>query len=656
MRSLFLVLAVFLGVLPGLVAGEVKLRVLQTADIHMYLSDFDFFRNEVNANHGLVRTASLIKAVRSESENVILVDNGDLIQGNPMGDFEVERFHKNKKIVSHPLTRVMSHLKYDVGNIGNHEFNFGLPYLRKLVDTFPFPYVCANVFKTEDDETLFEPFVVLEREVVADDGSRHELKIGVIGVVPPQIMNWDKMYLRDRVHVIDMRDAVRRYLPQAKAQGADLIVVVAHAGIVSKEADSMEENAVVGITKIEGVNAVLAGHAHRVFPSAHYAHIPGADIGRGTINGVPVVMPGFWGSHLGIIDFTLERKDKRWHIKEIFVENRAVSRREGSKVIPLVEADPEIVEILKQDVQATRDWLKQPIGKLDQPLQSFFALVADSPVVQVVQDAQRWYVESMIRGTELEGYPLLSAAAPFKVGHPDYNAYVNIPAGDMSLRDTAEIYIYPNTLKVMKLNGAQIKDWLERAAGLFAQVKPNTEEPQLALSRFPAYNFDMIDGITYQIDITQPSRYDREGVLINPEASRIENLRWRSVPVRDHQEFLIATNSYRAYGGGNFPHAVAENVVMDAPDSVRDVLVRYIRAHADGLRVVPDHNWALKPIQEVKLIYYGSPSEAALEASKKLGHVKAGDTRNDRGYQEYQLSWQKWVEFPKKRSEGSHVP
>lgn len=629
-------------------ATEIQLRVLQTADIHMFLSDYDFFRGEANATQGLVRTASLIKVAKAEVKNAILVDNGDLIQGNPLGDYRVDRFQTDGDLQQHPLTKVMTHLNYDVGNIGNHEFNYGLPYLEALVGTLPFPYVCANVFRLKDNTPLFTPFVVLERKLEATNGSMHDLKIGVIGVVPPQIMNWDKAKLEHEVRVIDIRDAVREQMPLVKAAGADLVIVVAHSGIEKTEAETLEENAVVGITKIAGVNAVLAGHHHAVFPGPKYAHIPGADLEKGTINGVPVVMPGFWGSHLGLVDFHLKQHDDAWEVVDFKVENRAISKREGAVVTALVEADAEIAALLEKDVKDTREWLKKPVGKIASPVESFFSLVADSSAVQLVQDAQSWYVKEMIKGTELEYYPVLSAAAPFRVGYPDKDAYVDIAPGDFSLRDSAEIYLYPNTIVVLKFTSAQIKEYLERAATMFVQIDLENKAPQSVInSEYAFYNFDMIDGITYQIDVSQPARYDVAGLVVNPEANRIENLRWRNVPLREGQEFLVVTNSYRAYGGGNFPGASVEHVVMEAPDLVRDVIVRYIRSQEHGVSAKPDHNWALKPQQEVKLIYESSPSASALKAAGRLGHVTPLEEKNAEGYLKYQLTWQKWIELPK---------
>lgn len=628
-------------------ASEVKLRIMQTADLHMYLSDYDFFEDTQKSSFGLVRTASLIKQARREVPNTILIDNGDLIQGNPMGDYQFDAYQTSGKLQVHPLTQIMTHLAYDVGNIGNHEFNFGLAYLQDLVASLPFPYVCANVYKLEDDQPLFKPFVMLEPQVVDADGSKHSLKVAVIGVVPPQIMNWDKNHLHDKVRVTDMRDAVKLYLPQVKQAGADLVIVVAHAGIEPSEQEQMEENAVVGITKIEGVNAVFAGHHHRVFPGPDYAHIPNADLERGTINGIPVVMPGFWGSHLGLIDFHLKQDGDAWQVEKFEVVNRPISERDGATVKALVEADAEVAALLTDSLQKTRTWLDEPIGTLRNPVQSYFSLVADSGVIQIVQDAQRWYVEDLVRGTELAYFPILSAAAPFRAGYPDSKAYIDIPAGKVSLKEMAEIYIYPNTLKVLKLTGAEVREWLERAAAMYAQVTPKTEAPQALINKaFAHYNFDMIDGVTFQIDASQPARYDAEGNLVNPDHHRIENLKWRKVSVYDDQEFLVVTNSYRAYGGGNFPGAKAENVVIDAPDSVRDVLRRYVRAHKDGIRVEVDHNWGLKPLQEVKLVFEGSPSEAALKASKQLGQVTPAEGKTDEGFQRYHLSWMKWVVFP----------
>jgi len=271
-------------------------------------------------------------------------------------------------------------------------------------------------------------------------------------------------------------------------------------------------------------------------------------------------------------------------------------------------------------------------------INSFFAVVQDDPSVQIVNDAQIWYVEQQVVGTELEGLPILSAGAPFKTGFGNPANYTDIAAGPISLGSVADLYLYPNTLKVVRLTGAQIRLWLERAAGIFNQIDPNsTAEQALINTSFPSYNFDVIDGLTYQIDVTQPSRYDSSGGLANAEAARIVDLRYNGEPIVETQEFLVVTNNYRAAGGGNFPGLDGSTIVIDAPDENRQIIARYI---LDQVTINPsaDGNWSIAPINaEVLATFATSPSARAADYATNYSRLVNLNRLNDNGYAEYRL-------------------
>ncbi len=587
-------------------AQTLKLRLLQTTDLHMNLVNHDYYQDKPTDEYGLAKTATLIKAARGEARNVLLFDNGDLLQGSPLGDL-VARARPAAEGQPHPAHRVMRALGYDAANIGNHDFNFGLPFLQRAIANAGFPYVNANIVLDTgggqagaDPKNAFAPFVILERRFTDEAGATHTLKVGVIGFVPPQVMQWDRQHLLGRVVARDIAETARVFVPRLKAAGADVVVAIAHSGFERGETVSFAENAVARLAEVPGVDAILFGHSHGEFPGRFFNAHPKVDLARGTINGVPAVMPGFWGSHLGVVDLVLEKADAGWKVSEARGELRAVWDRAARK--PLVAADPAVAALVAEEHAATAAHMRAQIAEAATPIHSYFAQVADDPSVQLVSLAQVAYAKKALAGTPHAGLPVLSAAAPFKTGgRQGHGYYTDIPAGPIALRHVADLYIYPNTLKVLKLTGAQVREWLEMSAGQFNRIDPaGPAEQNLVNASFPSFNFDTLDGVTYGIDVTQPARYDPRGKLVAPEARRIVDLRFEGRPIDEAASFAVVTNNYRANGGGNFPALDGSQVILDAPDENREALVMYLR---ETRRVEPaaDGNWRIRPVPGVKL-------------------------------------------------------
>ena len=580
-------------------AANVDLRLLETTDLHSNMMDFDYYKDSPTEKFGLVRTASLIHAARQEVKNSVLVDNGDIIQGSPLGDYMAAKGLQQGEV--HPVYKAMNTLDYSVGNLGNHEFNYGLPYLRKALAGARFPYVNANIIDLQTNRPMFTPWLIKTVEVTDRDGKPQRLKIGFIGFAPPQIMVWDKANLQGKVRVEDITETARRYVPQMRAQGADLVVAIPHSGLSSEPYHAMAENSVYYLSQVEGIDAILFGHAHAVFPSKEFATIKGADIEKGTLNGVAAVMPGMWGDHLGVVDLVLSNDSGRWQVSDRKAAARPIYDAAQKK--SLAAEDPALVKVLADDHRATREFVAKPIGKSADVMYSYLSLVQDDPTVQIVNNAQRAYVEHFIQGDpDLGHLPVLSAAAPFKAGgrKNDPASYTEVEKGELTFRNAADLYLYPNTLVVMKVSGEQVKEWLECAAGQFNQIDPQRRDPQSLINwDFRTYNFDVIDGVNYQIDVTQPARYDGECQLIHPDAARIKNLSWQGKPVDPHATFLVATNNYRAYGG-KFAGTGDRFIAFASPDENRAVVAAYISAETKKqgeVRPQADNNWRLAPIE-----------------------------------------------------------
>ncbi|HIF9194195.1 TPA: bifunctional 2',3'-cyclic-nucleotide 2'-phosphodiesterase/3'-nucleotidase [Photobacterium damselae] len=638
------VLGGLLAIAGPATAETIKLRILETTDIHTNVMDYDYYKDKPTEKTGLVRTATLVEKARDEVPNAILVDNGDLLQGSPMGDYMAAKGIKKGEV--HPVYKVMNQLDYEVGNIGNHEFNYGLDFLKTSLEGATFPYVNANVYDLKTGKNLFTPYLIKTHTFTDTDGKAHQIKVGYIGFVPPQIMVWDKKNLEGKVEAKDIKQTAEKFIPQMKAEGADIIIAIPHSGVSADPYKVMAENSVYYLTQVKGIDAIAFGHSHAVFPGKDFAKLPGADIKKGTINGIPAVMPGRWGDHVGVMDLVLDKQGDSWKVIDAQTEARPIFDMAKNK--PIVDADPKLVAAVKVDHNATRDFVNQPLGKASDEMYSFLALVQDDPTVQIVNLAQKDYVERFIQGDpDLADIPVLSAAAPFKAGGRgnDPTNFTEVEQGELTFRNAADLYLYPNTLVALKVSGQDVKEWLECSAGQFNQIDPNKTEPQGLINweGFRTYNFDVIDGVTYNIDLTQPARYDGECKLINPDSHRIKDLEFNGKAVDPKQAFIIATNNYRAYSG-KFAGTGEKHIAFAAPDENRTVLAEYIsRVSKEKGQVVPsaDNNWHFTPIKNEKpvtITFETSPTEKAAEFIKEKGQYPMKQVGTDKvGFAVYNL-------------------
>ena len=603
MKKRLLVLLAALALLHPAWAQQLKLRLLETTDLHMVLMDYDYDQDKPSGEYGLARTATLIKAARAEVKNSLLFDNGDLLQGGPMGEY-VARVKPLQPGQVHPAFKVMNSLGYDAANIGNHEFNYGLPFLKQSLTGAAFPYVNANLYLEDgdgnpaNDKNAYTPYVILERNFTDENGAAHPLKVGVIGFVPPQVMVWDRERLTGQIAAHDIIQTAQQFLPEMKARGADVIVAIAHSGFEFGESVFFAENAVARLAEQAGVDAILFGHSHGEFPGRYFSNHSKADLQRGTINGIPAVMPGFWGSHLGVVDLVLQKTAGAWKVSSGKGEIRPIWDRATRK--PLVEADPRVAELVADEHAGTLAFMRAPLGESRSPIHTYFSLVGDDPSVQLIAQAQLAYAKRALAGTPQATLPLLSAAAPFKTG-PRGGGYVDIPAGTLSLRNAAEIYVYPNALQAVEVTGAQVREWLEMSALVYNRIDPQgPPEQNLINTAVPGYFLDTLDGVTYRIDVTQPARYQRGGKLANPGAHRVVDLRYQGQPIDEKARFVVVTNSHRASGGDAFPGLDGNNIVLRAPDENREALVQFIKT-ARVVNPAADDNWRLEAVPGVKL-------------------------------------------------------
>ncbi|QAA00088.1 bifunctional 2',3'-cyclic-nucleotide 2'-phosphodiesterase/3'-nucleotidase [Pseudoalteromonas sp. R3] len=636
---------------PKIAEGTLlELRIMETTDLHANLMNFNYFSNKEDNKVGLVKTATLIRQAREAATNSVLVDNGDLIQGSPLGDY-MAKIKGLKDGEVHPIYGAMNTLDYDVANIGNHEFNFGLEFLDEAIDDAKFPYISANVFKDDgdddpsNDEPLFTPYIIKDKQVVDKNGDTQTLKIGYIGFVPPQIMQWDKANLEGQVIAKDIVEMAKHYVPKMKEAGADIIVAIPHSGLETAEKKPLAENASYYLSKVDGIDAIMFGHAHANFPGPRYAGLEehGVDNEKGTINGVAAVMPGFWGNNLGIIDMTLEYSAEGWQVKDAQSTLDPISITNPDRTVTsLAINDAQVENAAMAAHDETKTWVNEPFAKISDEVNSYFALVNDDPSIQIVTDAQLWYTQAIVKGTELDELPVLSAGAPFRAGRGGADDFTAVDKGDIAYRNVADLYIYPNVLKVLKLNGAEVKQWLEMSAGQFNQITPNTDTVQVLVNPdFPSYNFDVLDGVSYQIDVTEPARYDTKGNKVS-DGNRIKALTYQGEPVTDEQVFLVATNNYRASGGGNFPGISGEKIAVDSPNENRQVVADYISLQSNktpetGMDPSADGNWSFAPVAGANVVFYSSPSDKATAFSARFAHITPLNQTTENGFAIYQI-------------------
>ncbi|MDE1158881.1 MAG: bifunctional 2',3'-cyclic-nucleotide 2'-phosphodiesterase/3'-nucleotidase [Neorhizobium sp.] len=623
--------------------NQAHLRIMETTDIHVNVFPYDYYADKPNDTLGLARTASIIDQIRAEAGNSMLIDNGDVLQGNPMGDYiAYERGMKEGD--THPVIRAMNTLGYEVGTLGNHEFNYGLDFMFKALAGSNYPWVCANLTKGElasdpkKDQLFFKPYVIIDKKIKDGSGTESTVRIGFIGFVPPQIMIWDSKNLEGKAQTRDIVQAAKAWVPAMKEEGADIVIALSHSGIDGSAQTERMENASLYLASVEGIDAIFTGHQHLVFPGPKdFVGITGADNVKGTLMGKPAVMAGFWGSHMGLIDLLLEKDGKNWKIVDFTSEARPIYHRDDAKkIVADVKDKPEVIAAAKEEHEATLAYVRRPVGKTSAPLYSYFALVADDPSVQIVSNAQTWYIKDMLKEGQYKDLPVLSAAAPFKAGGrggADY--YTDVPAGSIAIKNVADLYLYPNTVQAVLINGAQVKNWLEMSAGMFNQVKEGAKDASLLNNDFPSYNYDVIDGVTYQIDLSQPTRFDKNGKLANPDSHRIVELKFDGKPIDPEQKFVVVTNNYRAGGGGSFPDIAADKVIFVGPDTNRDVIVRYIVSQGT-INPSADGNWSFKALPGTSAVFETGPKGRPFASQIKGAKIEdAGDGEN--GFAKYRL-------------------
>ena len=609
-------------------SGSSSLRIMATTDLHVHLAPWDYYRDRRNVGYGLAQTANLIRIARAQVDCSLLFDNGDFLQGNPLGDL-VASASSAEEAGRHPMIAAMNALHYDAATLGNHEFSHGLEFLRAAMAGAGFPIVSANLALSLGsdplkDHTFVPATALLTRTLVDDQGRKLCLTIGVIGLAPPQTVVWERQSLGDALFARDIVEAAAAHVPALRAAGADIVVALSHSGIGDSVASLGMENATAALATLPGIDVLIAGHTHQTFPSPDFPASFGIDPEKGLLWGKPAVMPGFHGSHLGVIDLILQRQGGAWRVVGSHSELRPIARRnDKGKLLAVTRSAPRVLSIAAGAHRATRTWAMAAIGHSDRALHGYFAMVAPAATVRIVAQAQANHVKAALCGTAWADLPIVSAAAPFHAGgRGGPENYTFIEAGPLTMRHAFDLYPHPNKIAAITVNGEELRLWLERSFSQFFQIAPGAKDADLIDPDFPSFNFDTIEGLSWTVDLTEPRHFDSHGAVSAPGARRIRDLNYLGAPVDPNRRFVLATNSHRAGGSGHFPGALPDRIVLSGPDDSRAALVALV---AQNIPLPPPGppNWHFRPIPGTSVVFDTAPAARGFEAELAFARAEA---------------------------------
>ena len=546
-----------LGV-AGAALGEpnrTHLVVLATSDLHGHIYPIDYFTNKADEG-GLAQVHTYVEQVRSENPHVLLVDNGDVLEG---GNSVLPYHYTFDADAPNPMIKVMSLIGYDSMTLGNHEFNYGLKTLGKAIDEARFPVVSANIVR-ENGSSFIQPYTI------KDFG---DFKVGVLGITTPKVPTWEKPENIEGLVFTNPVETALRHVPEMRALGADVVLIVGHTGWERKPKDSgklaawgspdnwvdtgqLEENWALRLANnVPGVDVIVAGHDHIAVPMV-------SKMGDILLTDVIITQPGQWGDYVSRIDIELERgAEGRWQVAA-----------KSSMVVPMAGVQPssEVIEAAKYYHDQTVDFFKRPVAQAtgDMP-GGFQARFYDNGLVEMINKAQLWATGADI-----------SIAALF-------TDTSKISKGPITVQDVYGLYVYPNTLYTIKINGQQLREAIEASANYFHTYTDQTSLADLVNTSMRGYNYDIYQGVEYAIDISKPI------------GQRIVELKFKGEDVRPDQEFVVALNNYRAGGGGGYTMFRNAELLSESTTEVREIMVDYLRSVGQFGPESVDNNWRILP-------------------------------------------------------------
>ena len=493
-----------------------ELLVAATTDVHGRLRAWDYYENAADPARGLARAATILDSLRGANPGqVVLVDAGDLLQGNPM-TYVAAKVAPERP---HPVAAAMNAMGYDAATIGNHEFNYGLPLLEKAITEARFPFLAANAYRP-DGSRAFKAWHMVER-----GGAR----VAIVGATTPGSMVWDRDNLRGRLEVRDIVPDVRAAVAEARAAGADVVVTVLHSGLDGPSSyDTVttglpSENVSARVAReVPGIDVLVVGHSHR-------------EVADTTIGGVLVMQPKNWATSVSVAHLALERQDGGWR----------VVRKRGELIQARGHAEqPSVVAVVADMHDRTVAYVTAPIGTTPVQWRSDSSRLKDTPIVDLTLDVMR-------RTAKAD----LAATAAFSTD-------AVLGPGQVTVAQVAALYPYENTLRAVRVSGRQLRDYLEYSSRYYRQTPDGRPDPDPAI---PGYNFDIVAGADYVLDLSKPV------------GARVITLTRNGRPIADTDTFTLALNNYRQTGGGGYAMLAGAPVVYESTDGIREMLIDEVR-------------------------------------------------------------------------------
>ncbi|MFF4155462.1 bifunctional metallophosphatase/5'-nucleotidase [Streptomyces sp. NPDC001678] len=536
-------------------AKRYALTVMGTTDLHGNVFNWDYFTDaefddKAHNDVGLAKISTLVRQVRAEKgrRNTLLIDAGDTIQGTQLSYY----YAKVDPITGaggpvHPMARAMNAIGYDAAAVGNHEFNYGIPTLRKFEEQCDFPLLAANALDAKSLRPAFRPYVI--KRVCTPHG--RDVKVAILGLTNPGIAIWDKANVQGKMVFPGLEEQAAKWVPKLRSMGADVVIVAAHSGSsgTSSYGDQLpyvENAAALVAERVPGIDAILVGHAHTEIPEYR---VTNKESGKQVVLSEPLK----WGQRLTLFDFGLVWERGRWQVESV-----------SAKVLNsnTVAEDRRITGLLGKEHRKVVTYVNQVIGTSSAAMSAAEAAYKDTPIIDFINYVQAETVKAALSGTAHASLPVLSQASCF-------SRTASVPSGKVTIREVAGLYPFENTLEARLLTGAQLRAYLEFSARYYVRTAAGAPVDPAKLTNaesIPDYNYDVVSGLSYEIDIAKEP------------GARIVNLSFRGKPLDDAAEFVLAVNNYRASGGGNFPHVARSKQLWANSEEIRNTIIGWVKA------------------------------------------------------------------------------